>query len=108
MILIPSCNSVDVPVTLMNTMFLNFYIYNKHERILKEVLMEVFYREHKIVFLIITRPPKYPPKDYELLEKLGQVYYPIDYDIDKCKDLPTIIIIRRDHLMPVISFRRAL
>lgn len=100
---------MDVPVTLMNTMFLNFYIYNlKHEKILKQVLTEVYYREHKLLFLIVTRPPKYEPKDYEPFEKLGTPYYPIDYDIEKGKDLPTLIIFKRDQLIPKITFRRAL
>lgn len=70
--------------------------------------MEVFYREHKLLFLIIIRPPKYSTKAYEMLEKLGTPYYPIDFDIEKGKDLPTIIIFKRDQLMPQITFRRAL
>jgi len=93
----------------MNSIFLNFYIYRaSHDKILKLIIMEIFYREHKVGFLIITRPPNYAAKEYELLEKFGKVYYPKDFDIYSNKNLPTIIIIIRTSIMPLVTFRKAL
>ncbi|XP_034480067.1 cilia- and flagella-associated protein 61 [Drosophila innubila] len=100
---------VDLPISLMNTIFLNFYIHTAmYDKILKLVLLEVFYREHKVGFVIITRPPNYSAKEYELLEKYGRVYYPNDFDMYTRKNLPTIIIISRANIMPMVTFRKAL
>ncbi|XP_062128764.1 cilia- and flagella-associated protein 61 [Drosophila sulfurigaster albostrigata] len=100
---------VDLPITLMNTIFLNFCVYHKeHDEILKLLLMEVFYREHKVNFLIIFRPPNFKPQEYEELNKYGRIYFPTDFDMYTRKNLPTIIVIKRLGLMPIISFRKAL
>ncbi|XP_017868844.1 PREDICTED: cilia- and flagella-associated protein 61 [Drosophila arizonae] len=100
---------IDVPLSLMNTMFFNYYIYvREHVEILKQVIMEVFYCEHKINYLIIARPPNYSAKEYDLLEDFGKVYYPNTFNMYGCRNLPTIIVISRNDFMPVINFRKAL
>ncbi|XP_064543772.1 cilia- and flagella-associated protein 61 [Drosophila montana] len=100
---------VDLPITLMNTIFFNFYIHmSEHANILNQLIMEVFYREHKVSFLVVTRPPNYSPKEFEQLEKIGKIYYPIAFDMFSCRNLPTIIVVSRSKFMPSVAFRKAL
>ncbi|KAM8711238.1 hypothetical protein ACLKA7_000386 [Drosophila subpalustris] len=100
---------VDLPISLMNTIFLNFYIHTaSDDKILKLVILECFYREHKVGFVIICRPPNFKAKEYELLEKYGRVYFPSDFDMYTRKNLATIIIISRVGFMPTVTFRKAL
>ncbi|EDW02630.1 GH19779 [Drosophila grimshawi] len=100
---------IDLPISLMNTIFFNFYIQIKnHDEILNLVIMELFYREHKVTFLIVVRPPNYSSEEYEMLQEHGKIYYPIAFNMFSCRNLPTINIIKRSEFMPEITFRKAL
>lgn len=75
---------------------------------LKQVVQEVFYVEHKLNFVMVVRPPDQKDKEYEPALLLGKPYYPKSSHLSEQKHQPSVIIIRRKDIMPVISFRKAL
>ncbi|XP_001360499.4 cilia- and flagella-associated protein 61 isoform X1 [Drosophila pseudoobscura] len=101
---------LDLPLSLLNSMFLNFFICrNDHPTILIDIIMELFYNEHKVHFLIIAMPPNLQRTDaYESVQAYGQIYYPKLFILSEQRGLPSIIIINRRDVMPTISFRKAL
>ncbi|KAH8233343.1 hypothetical protein KR026_007225, partial [Drosophila bipectinata] len=100
---------LDLPISLINTMFLHFFICrNEYPNMLKQVVQEVFYGEHKVNFIMVVRPPDQTDKEYEPALKLGKTFYPMSSKLSEQMHQPSIIIIRRKEIMPAISFRKAL
>ncbi|XP_068148018.1 cilia- and flagella-associated protein 61 [Drosophila tropicalis] len=96
-------------LTVLNTVFFNFAIYNEnHPNIFKEVIYEVFYRELRVFFIIIAKPPTYRDGEYKLIESYGRTYYPKDFKATANTHCPSVIIIEREKIMPILSFRKAL
>ncbi|XP_030388035.1 cilia- and flagella-associated protein 61 isoform X2 [Scaptodrosophila lebanonensis] len=105
---------VDLPITLMNTMFFNYNIYNlDHPETLKFVMSELFYREHRITYMITVKPPNYNSidklkLDYSLIENYGKSYYSTQYSLPTCNKYSSVIIVQRADVFPAITFRKAL
>ncbi|XP_022231899.2 LOW QUALITY PROTEIN: cilia- and flagella-associated protein 61 [Drosophila obscura] len=102
---------LDLPLSLLNTIFFNFFIcQNEHPTILKDIVTEIFYNEHKVNFLIVTRPARSIKKidPYESIQEYGQTFYPKYSTLSEQRGLPSVIIINRRDVMPTISFRKAL
>lgn len=74
----------------------------------KQVVQEVFYAEHKLNFMLVVRPPDQKDEEYEPAVILGTTYYPKSSQISEQIHQPSVIVIRRKDIMPVISFRKAL
>ncbi|BFG06398.1 cilia- and flagella-associated protein 61 [Drosophila madeirensis] len=101
---------LDLPLSHLNTMFFNFFIcQNEQPTVLKDLVTELFYNEHKVNFLIVSRPPSSLKNDaYEAIQQYGQTYYPTFSTLSEQRGLPSVIIINRRDVMPTISFRKAL
>uniref|UniRef100_B4MQB4 GK21451 n=1 Tax=Drosophila willistoni TaxID=7260 RepID=B4MQB4_DROWI len=100
---------LEKPLTVINTIFFNFAIHHEqHPNVFKQVIYEVFYRELRVFFILIAKPPTYGDGEYKLIESLGRTYYPKDFKVTANTPCPSIIIIEREKIMPILSFRKAL
>ncbi|XP_016977075.1 cilia- and flagella-associated protein 61 [Drosophila rhopaloa] len=100
---------LDLPITLLNSIFFNFLICKTGQPdILKLIILEVFYNEHKVNYIIVVKPPDCPPGQYDAVQAFGKTYYPKYSKISEQMHLPSVIVIHRRDVMPVLSFRKAL
>jgi len=75
---------------------------------LKKVILEVFYTEHLVNYMLVFKPPDCPPGQYDAVQAFGTTYYPKHSKVSEQKHLPAVIVIQRRSTMPVLSFRKAL
>ncbi|KAI8037540.1 cilia- and flagella-associated protein 61 [Drosophila gunungcola] len=100
---------LDLPITLLNTIFFNFLICKEGQPdILRLIILEVFYNEHKVNYIIVVKPPDCPPGQYDAVQAFGKTYYPKNSKVSEQMHLPSVIVIHRRDVMPFLSFRKAL
>ncbi|XP_039228428.1 cilia- and flagella-associated protein 61 isoform X1 [Drosophila yakuba] len=100
---------LDLPITLLNAIFFNFFICKDgHPEMLKKVILEVFYTEHLVNYMLVVKPPDCQPGQYDSIQAFGTTFYPKYSKVSEQKHLPAVIVIQRRNTMPVLSFRKAL
>ncbi|XP_017004328.3 cilia- and flagella-associated protein 61 isoform X1 [Drosophila takahashii] len=100
---------LDLPITLLNSIFFNFFICKEGQpNILKNILLEVFYNEHLVNYILVVKPPDCPSGEYDAIQAFGKTYYPKYSKVSEQRHLPAVIVILRLNIMPVINFRKAL
>lgn len=99
----------------MNTLFFNYCIYaSDHPNVLRDVLLEVFYIEIRISFVIAVRMPELPhyssfyAESFDDLEKLAKIYYPREFSISSNNNTQSLYFVHRYNLLPRIIYRKAL
>ncbi|XP_017077843.1 cilia- and flagella-associated protein 61 [Drosophila eugracilis] len=100
---------IEFPITLLNSIFFNFFICKEGKRdLLKKIILEVFYNEHLVTYMIVVKPPNCPRGQYDAVQAFGKTFYPKFCKVSEQKNLPAVIVIQRKNIMPVLSFRKAL
>ncbi|KAH8308894.1 hypothetical protein KR059_002754 [Drosophila kikkawai] len=100
---------LDFYISLVNTIFFNFFIYKENQPLItKMIIMEIFYNEHRVNYMIVVKPPGLSSVAYEAVEALGKCYYPESSTVTEMASAPSIIVIQRRDVMPVLTFRKAL
>ncbi|KAH8254134.1 hypothetical protein KR032_008640, partial [Drosophila birchii] len=101
--------SLDFSISLINTIFFNFFICKINKiSIIEMILLEVFYHEPQVNYMIVVRPPEIPFGQYDAIEAFGKCYYPKNSTVAEMATAPSIIVIHRKDVMPVLTFRKAL
>ncbi|KAH8284808.1 hypothetical protein KR054_001225 [Drosophila jambulina] len=99
----------DFSISLVNTLFFNFFICKENQpAIIRMIILEVFYNEHKVNYIIVVRPPGFSSKQYDAVGQFGKSYYPTNSTVAEMATAPSVIVIHRRDVMPVITFRKAL
>ncbi|KAH8234420.1 hypothetical protein KR038_009520 [Drosophila bunnanda] len=100
---------LDFTISLINTIFFNFFICKQNlTSIIEKIILEIFYSEHKVNYIVVVRPPEFSSAQYEPLKAFGKCYYPKDSTIAEMATAPSIFVIHRWDIMPVLTFRKAL
>ncbi|XP_034480066.1 cilia- and flagella-associated protein 61 [Drosophila innubila] len=101
-------------ISWMNTLFFNYCIYaSDHPNVLRDVLLEVFYIEIRVTYVIAVKMPVLPhyssfyAESFDDLEKLAKVYYPREFSISS-NNTQSLYIVHRYNLLPRITYRKAL
>lgn len=96
-------------ITLVNSIFFNFFICKENRpAIIKKIIMEIFYNEHKVNYMIVSKPPGSIPGHFDAVEAFGRCYYPKHSTVSEIASSASVIVINRRDVMPVLSFRMAL
>ncbi|KAH8389745.1 hypothetical protein KR200_000872 [Drosophila serrata] len=100
---------LDFSISLINTIFFNFFICKINKTsITKMIILEIFYNEHKVNYIIVVRPPGNSSAQYDAVEAFGKCYFPKDTTVAEMAAAPSIIVINRRDIMPALTFRKAL
>ncbi|XP_023037946.1 cilia- and flagella-associated protein 61 [Drosophila willistoni] len=107
---------LDIPISWLNTLFLNFCIYrSEYADCLTILLREAFFCEPRIVYLISVKNPDvqqhaYYVESFDDLAKYAIIYYPRDFDINNNVNTQCLYIIYRFSrlMMNRITYRKAL
>lgn len=106
--------SLSMSISWLNALFFNFCVYKSDQSpVLVEIIKDVLYRESRVWFLITVRCPYVPQpihfvETFDDLEKISQVFYPLEYSMDKNNNTQSLYIVDRFVILPRITYRKAL
>ncbi|XP_026836948.1 cilia- and flagella-associated protein 61 isoform X3 [Drosophila erecta] len=92
---------LPMSISWLNALFFNFCIYkSNYSTVLVEIIKDVLYRENRVWFLIAVRTPyvsqpKHFVESFEDLEKICQVFYPLEYSMDWNNNTQSLYIVDR-------------
>ncbi|XP_052841054.1 cilia- and flagella-associated protein 61 isoform X2 [Drosophila gunungcola] len=105
---------LTLSISWLNALFFNFCIYkSEYSMVLVEIIKEVFYRENRVWYLIavrtpLVRQPSHFMETFDDLEKISQIFYPLEFCTEKNCNTQSLYIVDRFSVLPKITYRKAL